>query len=124
MLLSSSLPAQAPSAIGSSRIAARFADIPKCNSFLMVRPSALLIALRRILDRPPAKWNWYLAHSGKRPDYRKKSAGPQPLGKQWREPVLISTVAAGQRGANHARGSVSAALNGGGPRVFSGLFGP
>src|ERR1700716_1851577 len=105
MLLSSSLPAQAPSAIGSSRIAARFADIPKCNSFLIVCPSALLIALQRILDRPPAKWNWYLAHSGKRPDYRKKSAGPQPLGKQWREPVLISTVAAGQCGANHGRGS-------------------
>src|SRR6266404_6951531 len=62
MLLPSSLPAQAPSAIGSSRIAARFADIRNCNSFLIVCPSALLIALERILDRPPAKWNWYLAH--------------------------------------------------------------
>jgi hypothetical protein len=31
MFLASSLPAQAASAIGSSRIAARFADIPKCN---------------------------------------------------------------------------------------------
>jgi hypothetical protein len=31
MLLPSSLPAHAASTTGSSRIAARFADIPKCN---------------------------------------------------------------------------------------------
>src|SRR3982074_155122 len=84
---------------------------------LMVRPSALLIALQRILDRPPAKWNWYLAHSGKRPDYRKKSAGPQPLGKQWREPVLISTVAAGPCGASPARERVGKEGGGAGPDI-------
>src|ERR1700738_5736976 len=65
MLLLSSLPAQAPSAIGSSRIAARFADIPKCHSFLIVCLSALLIALRRILDCPAAKWNSYLGYRAK-----------------------------------------------------------
>jgi hypothetical protein len=86
MLLPSSLPAQAASAIGNSRIAARFADIPKCNSFSIVYPSASRIALRRILDRPPAKWNSYLGYRANR-RLTKSSAGPQPLGKQWREPA-------------------------------------
>jgi hypothetical protein len=53
-LLLSSPPAQAASAIGSSRIAARFADIPKCNSFK--RSDAGMV-----LDLPQIKGN---SHSG------------------------------------------------------------
>src|ERR1700730_8668716 len=57
MFLASSLPAQAASAIGSSRIAARFADIPKCNKVQSViqRSDA-----REVLDRLPAKRNSHL----------------------------------------------------------------
>src|ERR1035437_5761146 len=56
MLLSSSLPAQAASATGSSRIATHFADIPKCNP-LFKNPMP-----RAVLDRPPEKWNSHLGY--------------------------------------------------------------
>ena len=39
-VLLSSLPAQAASTIGSSRITARFADIPKSHSFFVAGPRA------------------------------------------------------------------------------------
>src|SRR5260221_3355860 len=53
--LPSSLPAQAASATGSSRIAAHFAEIPKCNPlFKGQMPSG-------VLDLPQAKWNSHLA---------------------------------------------------------------
>src|SRR5260370_40966660 len=91
--LPSSLAAQAPSAIGSSRIAARFADIPKCNSFLIVCPSAWLTALRRILDCPPAKWN---SHLGYRANVRfMKQYRPAAIGEAMARAGLISTAAAG-----------------------------
>src|SRR5664279_4685919 len=45
-----SSPAQAASTIGSSKIAAHFADIRTCNPFQ--RHDA-----RGVLDRPPVKWN-------------------------------------------------------------------
>src|SRR6267142_3734902 len=56
MLFPSSLPAHAASANGSSRIAARFADIPTCN------PSVESPTPVMFLDRPRAKWNSLLGH--------------------------------------------------------------
>ena len=54
MVLPSSLPAQAASVIGSSRIAARFADIPKCNSFKDLTEA--------VLDLPRIKGNSHLGY--------------------------------------------------------------
>src|ERR1700716_770076 len=50
MLLPSSLPAQAASAIGSINIAAQFAEVPKCNPLSGHSTG-------RILTGAPAKWN-------------------------------------------------------------------
>src|SRR5260370_40662676 len=109
--LPSSLAAQAPSAIGSSRIAARFADIPKCNSFLIVCPRAWLTALRRILDCPPAKWN---SHLGYRANVRfMKQYRPAAIGEAMARAGLISTVAAGNVEQATPEESASAALGGG-----------
>src|SRR6476469_8306157 len=46
------------------------------------------------------------------------SAGPRPLGKQWRGPGLLSARSGGAMWSSHARGSVLAAL-GGGRRVLN-----
>src|SRR5712671_5808328 len=73
MLFPSSLPAQAASANGSSRIAARFADIPTCN------PSVESLTPVMVLDRPHAKWNSLLGHRVIR---RHESSGPRPLREQ------------------------------------------
>src|SRR5712672_4535961 len=58
MLLPSSLPAQAASAIGSNSIAANFADVPKRNC-------STCPVLRILLDRPAAKWNSHLGYQSR-----------------------------------------------------------
>src|SRR6187431_1791473 len=54
MLLTSSLPAQAASTIGSNRIAANFADVPKRKSSTCPRGY--------LLDRAAPKWNSQLGY--------------------------------------------------------------
>src|SRR6267378_957097 len=78
MLFPSSLPAQAASANGSSRIAARFVDIPTCN------PSVESPTPVMFLDRPRAKWNSLLGHRVIR---RHDGSGPRPLREQRRRPA-------------------------------------
>src|ERR1035441_4092134 len=70
LLLSSSLPAQAASATGSSRIATHFADIPKCNPFFKKSDA------RAVLDRPPEKWNSHLGYRADVPGLLRNSSGP------------------------------------------------
>src|SRR5258705_7852656 len=49
-----------------------------------------------------------------RPQYLlKNSAGPRPLGKQWRGPGLVSAGSGRAMWSSHARGLASAALGGG-----------
>src|SRR5882724_7659104 len=104
MPLPSSLPAQAASTAGSNRIAAIFADVPKCYS------SASPV-FRILLDRPAAKWN---SHLGYRAALRAKTA---PTHGHWgsngawagSDPRALR----GQCGSDGAReGSGSAALDG------------
>src|SRR5882724_12000801 len=91
MLLLSSL-AQAASVIGSSRIAARFADIPKFN------PCSRSDAAR---SRPSADEREFafrfcdISILRPRGCSQQRRTGPPSLGKQWRQAGLISTVAAG-----------------------------
>src|SRR6266404_2270959 len=122
MLLPSSLPAQAPSAIGSSRIAARFADIPNCNSLSIVCPGARLVALRRILDRPPAKWNSYLGYPAN-VRFMKTAPARNHWGSNGASRPDIHGRG-GQCGTSHARGSASAALGSGRDVLDRGLRDP
>jgi len=80
--LLSSLPAQAASAIGSIRLATRFADILNCN------PSIPKIS-RFVLDRPPMKGNLQL-HRRRYPT--RSGAGPTPWGEMaWAGPDIRKT---------------------------------
>src|SRR6476646_7293709 len=125
MLPPSSPPAQAASATGSIRIAACVADIPKCNSFSVVcpkrrrRPSIrpdIIRAYRPSSNpRPPAaEMELASGKSNRGQLLLKNSAGPPPLGKQWRGPGLVSAGRGGATWSSHARGLALAALGGGG----------
>src|SRR5258706_6362323 len=124
MLPPSSPPAQAASAIGSIRIAARVADIPKCNSFSVVcsqrrsrpsiRPDFTRAYKRSSNPRPPAaEMELASGISNRGQLLLKNGAGPQPLGKQWRGPGLVSAGRGRAMWSSHARGLASAALGGG-----------
>src|SRR5882724_13225277 len=115
MLLLSSL-AQAASVIGSSRIAARFADIPKFN------PCSRSDAAR---SRPSADEREFafrfcdISILRPRGCSQQRRTGPPSLGKQWRQAGLISTVAAGGN-VVRPRPRISLAALGGGRNVLDG----
>src|SRR5258705_7924113 len=124
MLPPSSPPAQAASATGSTRIAARVADIAKCNSFSVVCPkrrsrpgirSAFIRTHPRSSNPSPPAAEMELASgiSDRGQLLLKNSAGPPPLGKQWRGPGLVSAGRGGATWSSHARGLALAALGGG-----------
>src|SRR5712672_2604787 len=106
MLLPSSLPAQAASAIGNSRIAARLADIPKVQPVFDRLP-------QRIADRASAnprlsasEMEFVSRLSSKR---QAKQRRPAAIGEAMARAGLISTVAAGKVEKPRPRISVSRA---------------
>src|ERR1700756_5627642 len=99
MLLLPSLSAQAASAIGSNKIAAIFVDVPKRNSSSLPRDC---------LKPPSAELEFVSASSAGR-SRGQKQYRPAVTGEAVTDgPGLISAGAAGQRGSNHAGGTVSA----------------